>query len=119
MILLQIYFEILEQNSSAFEKLYHEIYVPALQVQVGYLSSRLLRIFPQSVAHEIGALVAPYNYQIELVFDTEANRRRWVASSEHIFAWGQAEALASRVAHCGYDLIGQNENTEQGEGELS
>ena len=105
MMLLQIYFEVPESNHEEFERLYKDIYVPALQVQVGYLRSNLLRVFPPNIAQEIDAAPTPFNYQMELIFDTEANRRQWVASEEHQQAWPMATALATSVAHCGYDLV--------------
>ena len=105
MMLLQIYFEVPEANHKAFEQLYTENYVPALQIQEGYLRSNLLRVFPPNIAQEIDAAPTPFNYQMELIFDTEANRRRWVASEEHQQVWPMAAALAISVAHCGYNLI--------------
>lgn len=110
MMLLQIFFEIPQSNQDAFEALYTQTYVPALKVQKGYMQSNLLRIFPQEIAQEIDAAPTPFNYQMELIFDTEANRRLWVASAEHSFAWSMAESLASRVKHRAYDLILQDSN---------
>ena len=107
-MLLQIYFDVSAEKSPDFERMYQDVYVPALRKQEGYLSSRLLRIFPPHVELEIGAATSEYNYQIELVFDTEENRRRWAASAEHQVAWPQAVQLAHNVAHRGYDIAGSD-----------
>ena len=107
-MLLQIYFEVPPSGGSDFEKMYAEVYVPALKKQQGYLSSKLLRLFPPDVAGEIEAAKTDFNYQMELVFDTEENRRLWVASDEHQVAWPQAEKMATQVAWRGYDVAGEN-----------
>ena len=44
---LQMDFVVEKANANAFEKMYSEIYVPAMLVQQGYLESRLLRISRQ------------------------------------------------------------------------
>ena len=89
-----------------FRQMYADAYVPALAKQQGYLSSRLLRLFPPEMAREIEAAETPFNYQMELVFDTEENRRRWVASDEHGRVWPTAEQMARKAAWRGYDVVG-------------
>jgi len=106
MILLQIYFEIPKERSASFEEMYENVYVPALRKQQGYLGSKLLRIFPPAASEAIEASPTEFNYQMELIFDTEANRMKWVASSEHVEAWAKAEAMAKSVAWRGYDVAG-------------
>ena len=108
MMLLQIYFEVDPSNLSEFESMYNDVYVPALNNQTGYIRSTLLRVFPADLAYEIDAAPTIYNYQMELVFDTEDNRRRWVDSPEHKEAWPKAAALARSVAHRGYDMAGED-----------
>ena len=103
-MLLQIYFQIADDQIEAFEQMFRDTYVPALRKQEGYLRSNLLRLFPAEVASEIQAATTDFNYQIELVFDTEENRRKWVASSEHQAAWPQASGMANKVAWRGYDI---------------
>lgn len=105
-MLLQIYFAVPPERGGAFEFMFTAVYVPALQQQVGYQGSTLLRLFPPAVSQEIGAAETTFNYQMELRFDTEANRRLWVASPEHKIAWSQAQLLATDVAWRGYDVVG-------------
>ena len=107
-MLLQIYFDVAPEQAQAFERMYADVYVPALRKQTGYLSSRLLRLFPPQVTQEIGAEPTEYNFQIELVFDTEENRRRWAASADHQAAWPQATGLAHKAAWRGYDIAGSD-----------
>ncbi len=108
MMLLQIYFEVDPSRAGDFEAMYAEVYIPALRKQAGYVRSALLRVFPEDLAQDIEAAPTTYNYQMELVFDTEANRRRWVASPEHQAAWPKAAALARAVSHRGYDIAGED-----------
>ena len=78
--------------------------------QQGYIRSALLRLFPQRVAWEIEAAETEFNYQMELVFDTENNRRKWVDSKEHAKAWPLASGMAEQFAWRGYDVVGSDRN---------
>jgi antibiotic biosynthesis monooxygenase (ABM) superfamily enzyme len=104
-MLLQIYFEVKEENAQAFEDMYEKVYIPAMQVQKGYLGSRLLRVFALGEGEETGT---QYNYQMNLVFDTEENRLKWVASDEHQDAFPKAKALAEGFAGEKYDVVGED-----------
>ena len=106
MILLQIYFAVPEEKAQSFEAMFADAYAPALEKQRGYGGSALLRLFPPATAQEIGAAETPFNYQMELRFDTEANRRLWAASAEHSVVWPLAQGMASQVAWRGYDIVG-------------
>lgn len=105
---LQMDFIVTKENAEAFEKMYYSIYVPAMTVQRGYLQSKLLRMFPENLSKEIQAEPTAYNYQIQISFDTEENRRKWVASSEHQIAWPAASKLAKEFKWRGYDVIGDD-----------
>jgi hypothetical protein len=107
-MVLQMDFVVPEENSEAFEKMYHSIYVPAMTVQQGYLGSRLLRLFPEEVARSIQAEPTTYNYQIQISFDTEENRRKWVASDQHQIAWPAASRLAKEYKWRGYEVKGED-----------
>ncbi len=106
MILLQIYFEIAPERNADFEKMYEDVYVPAMRKQQGYLGSKLLRIYAPAVSRAIQAAPSEFNYQMELMFDTEENRVKWVASQEHVDAWAAAEDIATSAAWRGYDVTG-------------
>jgi antibiotic biosynthesis monooxygenase (ABM) superfamily enzyme len=105
-MLLQIYFEVKETNAEAFEDMYEKVYIPAMQVQEGYIGSRLLRVFPPAEGEDPGT---QYNYQMNLVFDTEENRLKWVASDEHQDAFPKVQALAEGFAAEKYDVVGEDE----------
>jgi mannose-6-phosphate isomerase-like protein (cupin superfamily)/heme-degrading monooxygenase HmoA len=107
-LVLQMDFIVAKENAEAFEKMYYSIYVPAMTVQRGYLQSKLLRMFPENLSKEIQAEPSAYNYQIQISFDTEENRRKWVASSEHQIAWPAASKLAKEFKWRGYDVMGDD-----------
>jgi len=106
---LQMDFVVAQENADAFEKMYYSIYVPAMTVQPGYLSSKLLRLFPENISKEIQAEQTTYNYQIQISFDTEENRRKWVASEQHKIAWPSASGLAKEFKWRGYDVMGDDD----------
>jgi len=110
---LQMDFVVTKENAEAFEKMYYSIYVPAMTVQKGYLSSKLLRLFPETLEKQIEGEATEYNYQVQIVFDTEENRRKWVASPQHLIAWPAATKLAKSYKWRGYDVMGDDENTQQ------
>jgi heme-degrading monooxygenase HmoA len=108
---LQMDFVVTKENSKAFEKMYSSIYVPAMKVQKGYLGSKLLRIFPENYEKGIEAEPTTYNYQIQIYFATEEDRKLWVASPQHVKkAWPSATALAKAYKWRGYDVMGDDDN---------
>lgn len=108
-IALQMDFIVPKENAAAFEKMYYSIYVPAMTVQQGYLSSKLLRLFSDDMAKTIQAEPTTYNYQVQISFDTEENRRKWVASEQHKIAWPAASGLAKEFKWRGYDVMGDDD----------
>lgn len=108
-MVLQMDFIVPKENAAAFEKIYYSVYVPAMTVQQGYLSSKLLRLFSEDVAKIIRAEPTTYNYQIQISFDTEENRRKWVASEQHKIAWPAASGLAREFKWRGYDVMGDDD----------
>jgi mannose-6-phosphate isomerase-like protein (cupin superfamily) len=107
-IALQMDFVVPKDSAEAFERMYTSIYVPAMTVQQGYLNSKLLRLFPDNLEKEIQGEPTTYNYQIQISFDTEENRRKWVASQQHKIAWPAASGLAKEFKWRGYDVMGDD-----------
>lgn len=107
-MVLQMDFVVAKENAEAFEQMYASVYVPAMTVQQGYLGSKFLRLFPENISKEIQAEPTTYNYQIQISFDTEENRRKWVASKEHQAAWPAASRLAKEYKWRGYDVMGDD-----------
>ena len=110
-MLLEIYFKVSKKRAADCQKMYAKSYVPALRKQQGNLRSNLLRVFPEKVSRKIDAAPTEFNYQMELVFDTEENRRKWVASKEHATAWPLASGMAQKFAWRGYDVVGRDQKT--------
>jgi mannose-6-phosphate isomerase-like protein (cupin superfamily) len=108
-IKLQMFFEVEPDKAGAFEKNYTDVYVPALRQQVGYLGSTLLRRFPDDVSKQIGSPATKFNYEMELIFDTEEHRQMWVKTEVHIAAWAKTAALAKSYQWFGYDLVGMDQ----------
>ena len=107
-MLLEIYFKVAAGRAEEFEKMFAESYVPAMRKQQGYLRSNLLRLFRKDVAEEIEAAPTEFNYQMQLVFDTEENRRKWVASKEHATAWPLASGMAEKFSWRGFDVVAKD-----------
>ena len=112
MMKLQMFFEVDPDKCEAFEKNYTDVYVPALRKQVGYLGSKLIRLFPENVAKGIGAATTKFNYQMELMFDTEAHRQLWTKTKEHDAAWPQTTSFAKSFEWRGYDVVGMDQVTD-------
>ncbi len=108
-MVLQMDFVVAKENAEAFEKMYHSIYVPAMIVQKGYLESKMLRLFPENIEKEIEGEATDYNYQIQISFASEQDRRNWVASAQHKIAWPAATSLAKSFKWRGYDVMGDDD----------
>ncbi len=106
---LQMFFEVEPVNYTAFEKNYMDIYVPALRKQVGYLGSKLLRIFPADVAKRNGSPDSKFTFEMELMFEKEEQRVAWTKTQEHDFAWAKTAALAKSYQWLGYDVVGMDQ----------
>ena len=50
-----------------------------------------------------------HNYQLQISFDTKENRRKWLASDQHMkTAWPAATKLAKSYKWRGYDVTGDD-----------
>ncbi|MEO7767113.1 MAG: hypothetical protein ABIS01_06795 [Ferruginibacter sp.] len=72
-------------------------------------NNKLLRLFSEDLAKTTQAEPTLYNYQIQISFDTEENRRKWVASEPHKIAWPAASGLAKEFKWRGYDVMGDDQ----------
>jgi mannose-6-phosphate isomerase-like protein (cupin superfamily) len=106
---LQMFFEVQPENYTAFEENYIDVYVPALRKQVGYLGSKLLRIFPAEVTKRNGSPESKFTFEMELMFEKEEQRRAWTKTQEHDYAWGKTSALAKSYQWIGYDVVGMDQ----------
>lgn len=105
MILFQLYFEVADANRAAFEKTFVETFEPALRRQKGFENVKFLRLYSPARVAEIGAAATEFNYQVNFVFDTEENRRRWSTTADHDVAWPKFSSLARQAVWRGYDII--------------
>lgn len=106
---LQMFFEVEPDKFEAFQKSYTDVYLPALRKQVGYLGSKLLRRFPDDVSKKIGSPDTKFNFEMELIFDTEEHRQLWTKAKEHEPAWVKTAALAKSYQWFGYDVVGMDQ----------
>ena len=91
---LHIYIEAKPGMDKKLEKLYRDAYVSAIKVQKGFLFTRLLRHYESSTS-----------YEIDISFETEAQRAAWAVSEEHQEAWPKIEAVASKITWQGFDVL--------------
>ena len=91
---LHIYIETKTGMGKKLEKLYRDAYVPAIKVQKGFLSTRLLRHYESSTM-----------YEIDISFETEAQRATWAVSKEHEEAWPKIEAVGAKITWQGFDVL--------------
>ncbi|MCX6262304.1 MAG: cupin domain-containing protein [Bacteroidia bacterium] len=106
---LQMFFEVEPDKFEAFEKNYIDIYIPALRKQVGYVGSKLLRRFSDDFSKKIGSPVTKFNFEMELMFDTEEHRQMWTKTQEHDLAWPKTAALSKSYQWIGYDVVGMDQ----------
>jgi len=91
---LHIYIEVKPGKGPDLEKLYHSAYVPAIKVQDGFLSTRLLRQYDSNT-----------KYEIDISFKTEKQRAAWAQSKEHQSAWPKVEELGAKITWQGFDQL--------------
>lgn len=91
---LQIYLDVTPGKEKELEDIFTESFVPAISVQEGFKRVELIQ-----------AKDALSSYQINLMFDTEQLRLKWVASPEHRTAFPKIAALCLRVTWRGFEVI--------------
>ncbi len=97
MIELHIYMEPFEGKEKELESLYWSDYVPGINVQEGFQRTTLLK--------KSDAL---REYQIDITFDSEELRLKWVNSKEHQEVWPKIGSLCSRASWSGFDTVAQS-----------
>ncbi len=105
MILFQLFFEVADPKRAEFEKAFVEVFEPALRRQKGFQSVRFLRLYSPVQVAEIEAALTEFNYQVNFVFDSEENRRRWSKTEDHDVAWPKFSSIARQAVWRGYDII--------------
>ena len=105
MILFQILFEIADDRRAEFEKTYADVFQPALRKQPGFVTSKLLRLYPAARIQEIQGLASEFNYEFNFVFESEKARVRWAVSKDHDVAWPAVSVIARKLGWRGYDVV--------------
>lgn len=96
MIELHIYLEPYEGQERELESLYWKEYVQGIKIQEGFQRTTLLK--KRDALRE---------YQIDITFDSEELRLKWVDSKEHTEVWPKMAGLCQRVSWTGFDTVEQ------------
>jgi len=91
---LHIYLEPIQGKEKELELVYHNEYVPAIAIQKGFQRTILLK-----------RRDALREYQIDITFDSEELRLKWVDSKEHQEVWPKVASLCARISWEGFDSI--------------
>lgn len=94
MITLHISLTVQADQGPALEALYRDEYVPAITKQDGYRSTTLLR-----------SAEDPHRYEIDIAFDTEAQRVAWADGSDHEATWPRVVALCADFSAHGFVVL--------------
>jgi heme-degrading monooxygenase HmoA len=94
MIELHIYLEPHEGKECELESVYWKEYVPGIKIQEGFRCTTLLK--KRDALRE---------YQINITFDSEELRLKWVDSKEHAEVWPKVVALCQRISWTGFDTV--------------
>lgn len=90
---LHIYLTAKAGGEAELERVYKEVFYPAVSRQKGFRSSQLMRK-PKTV-----------DYVVRLSFNSEEQRMAWVASAEHQKAWPALNATAAKANYAGFGVI--------------
>lgn len=94
MIELHIFLEPHDGREKELETLYFNEYVAGIKIQEGFQRTTLLK--NRDALRE---------YQIDITFDSEELRLKWVDSKEHTKVWPKIAALCQRVSWAGFDTV--------------
>ncbi len=94
MIELHIYPEPFDGKENELESTYWNEYVPGISIQEGFCRTTLIK--KRDALRE---------YQINITFDSEELRLKWVNSKEHQEVWPKIASLCARISWSGFDTI--------------
>lgn len=90
---LHIYLTAKAGGEMELERVYKQVFYPAVSRQQGFRSSQLMR--KPSTAE----------YTVRLSFNTEELRGKWVASDDHQKAWPALSGAAAKANYAGFAVI--------------
>jgi heme-degrading monooxygenase HmoA len=94
MIELHIYLEPREGKEGDLESIYWKEYVPGIMIQEGFQRTTLIK--KRDALRE---------YHIDIAFDSEELRLKWVDSKAHREVWPKVASLCARVSWAGFDTV--------------
>jgi heme-degrading monooxygenase HmoA len=94
MVTLHITLDVRPGEGPALEALYREAYVPAITKQGGFRSTTLLRSAAET-----------HRYEIDIVFDSEAQRVAWAGGPDHDATWPRVVALCTDFSAHGFEIL--------------
>ena len=105
MITLHIYLRVTPGRANDLMTTYRTLYVSAISKQRGFHSAQILRTYDAVRTAEIDGR-GDWDHEIDITFDSEENRRLWVASPEHVEVWPRIAALCDQITWQGFDVLG-------------
>ncbi len=81
-------------KEAELESTFRDAFVPAISIQKGFRRVALLKVRD-----------ALRDYRIELAFESEDLRLKWVSSAEHQAAFPRVAALCQRVSWAGFNVL--------------
>ena len=90
---LHIYLTAKPGQEKELERVYKQVFYPAVSRQEGFLSSQLMRK-PNTP-----------EYTVRLAFKAEELRMKWVASADHQKAWPALSALSAKTSWAGFGVV--------------
>ena len=90
---LHIYLTAKPGQEKELERVYKEVFFPAVSRQEGFRSSQMMRK-PNS-----------NEFTVRLSFNSEELRLKWVASAEHQKAWPALSGLSAKTSYTGFGVV--------------
>ena len=90
---LHIYLTAKPGQEKELERVYREVFYPAVSRQQGFRSSQMMRK-PNSS-----------EYTVRLSFNSEELRGKWVASDDHQKAWPALSGLSGKTSYAGFGVV--------------
>jgi heme-degrading monooxygenase HmoA len=105
MIRFQIRHRVPPERIPEFVEVVRRVFAPAVSKQEGFQSCTLLQEYPDTELKELGATSDGHHLQIELTFESEELRQKWVATSEHAEVLAATSALSEATVYSGYLVV--------------
>ncbi len=105
MIQFEVRQTVSEKNRASYDEVIRTLFVPAVSAQDGFISFRLMEEYPGDVLDEIETKTDGFNIVVQLTFETEEQRRKWVATPEHAKLGEGLTGLIDNAYATGYTVL--------------